>query len=176
MTSARKWGGGVLELGPWLRILLFLNYRSIVNFFGWGGWGVIKLTIFCGCCKCMTPNATRIRQSLAVVVSLDTCCYLSSKKLNCFSFWLISQITKSIRSAFCTLLIQSFLKFPSIRRILGANPWSQQKFLDLEIVLEISKTLLIYVLNMLKLTFRYNARRYRQALSVLVSRDPYSYL
>ena len=105
---------------------------------------VHKIIIFCGRCKCMTPNATRIRQSLSVLVSLDICCYLSSKKLNWYSFWLISQITKSIKSAFCPLIIQSFLTFPPIRRIRGANPWSQQKFLDLEIFLEILKALLKY--------------------------------
>ena len=130
MMSTRKWGGEELKLGTWLRILLFLNYRS-VNFFAWSGSGVTKFIIFCGRWKCMTSNATRITQSLVVLVSLDTCSYHSSKQLNWLSFWLITQIAKSIRSAFCTLIKQSFLKFLPIRQILRANLWSKQKFLDL---------------------------------------------
>ena len=90
-----------------------------------------KFIIFCGRSKCMTSNATRITQSLVVLASLDTCSYHSSKKLNWFSFWLITQITKSIRSAFCTLIKQSFFKFLPIQQILRANLWSQQTFLDL---------------------------------------------
>ena len=43
-----------------LQILLFLNDRSIVNFFGCGvrgGGGVTELVIFCGRRKCMVPNS-----------------------------------------------------------------------------------------------------------------------
>ena len=50
--------------------------------------GVTKLIIFCRRHKCMNLNATRIRQSLSVLVSLEPCCYLLLKKLSWFSFWL----------------------------------------------------------------------------------------
>ena len=77
---------------------------------GVGGRGDHKIDHFCEPFKCMTANAKRIRQSLAVLGLLGICCYLSSKKLNWFSFWFIPQITKSIRPPFGTLKIQSFLK------------------------------------------------------------------
>ena len=38
MTSTRKGGGGVLKFVTCLRMLFFLNNRSIVHFCGW--WGV----------------------------------------------------------------------------------------------------------------------------------------
>ena len=44
----------------------------------------------------MTPNTTRIRQSLLFLVSLDSGYYLLLKKLNSFSFWPILHITKSV--------------------------------------------------------------------------------
>ena len=52
---------GVLKLITFLRILLFLNNRSIVYFCGWRGWrgwrvGGAKLVISCGRGKCMSPN------------------------------------------------------------------------------------------------------------------------
>ena len=59
----------------------------------------------------MTPNATRIKQSLSFFVSLDSCYYLLLKKLNWFSFWMILHIIKSAstlrigRSGKCMLII-----------------------------------------------------------------------
>ena len=58
-------------------------------------WGHKIDHFFVGRHKCMTPNATRIRQSLSLLVSLDTCYYLSLEKLNWVSFWLILHVTKS---------------------------------------------------------------------------------
>ena len=52
MTSTRKGGEGVLKFVTWLRILLFLNNRSIED---GGGRRVKKLVIFCGSHKWMTP-------------------------------------------------------------------------------------------------------------------------
>ena len=109
-----------------------------------------KMDHFCRRCKCMTPDIRRIRQFLPAFVSLDTCYYFSSKKLNWFSFLL---------NAFCTLIIQSFLRFPSIRRIRGANPWSQQKSLDLEIFLETLKALLKYVKHGILSVWLWSARQ-----------------
>ena len=61
MTSTRKGGGGVLKFVICLRILLFLNNRSIVQFcewrgLGWGGGaGGQKIGYFCGRHKWMNP-------------------------------------------------------------------------------------------------------------------------
>ena len=55
MTFTRKGGGRVLKFVTCLRILLFLNNRSVVHFCGWWGSGVKKLAIFCGRHKWMTP-------------------------------------------------------------------------------------------------------------------------
>ena len=49
-------GGGVLKFDTCLRILLFLNNRSVVHFCGWWGVGVKKLVIFGGSNKWMTPK------------------------------------------------------------------------------------------------------------------------
>ena len=51
------WGGEVLKFVKCLRILLFLNNRSIVHFCGWWskGAGVKNLVTFCGHHKWMTP-------------------------------------------------------------------------------------------------------------------------
>ena len=56
MTSTRKGAKrGVLEFVAYLRVLLFLNNRSLVHFCGWGGGGggggaggVTKLSISYG--------------------------------------------------------------------------------------------------------------------------------
>ena len=60
MTSTQKRGGGVLKFVTCLQVLLFLDFFFF--FFplgggggGGGGLGVIKLVIFCGSHKCMTP-------------------------------------------------------------------------------------------------------------------------
>ena len=66
MTSTQKGGGGVLKFVTCLWILLFLNNRSIVHFYGcWGGGevGVKKLVIFCGRHKSMTPNKILLSKS-----------------------------------------------------------------------------------------------------------------
>ena len=67
MTSTQKGGGGVLKFVTCLWILLFLNNRSIVHFYGcWGGGGEVgvkKLVIFCGRHKSMTPNKILLRKS-----------------------------------------------------------------------------------------------------------------
>ena len=55
MMSTRKGGGGVFKFVTCLRILLFLNNRSIVHFADGGGRGIKKLVIFCGRHKWMTP-------------------------------------------------------------------------------------------------------------------------
>ena len=109
-------GWGILKLVTCFRILLFLSKGSIILFWE---WEIRKLTIFC----VMTPHATKVMQSLSVPVSRDSCCYNSSKKLNWFSFSLISEIRILVstlrigKSAFNMLIKQSFLKFLSIRRI-----------------------------------------------------------
>ena len=46
MTSTRKGGGGVLKFFTCLRILLFLNNRSIVRYCGWWGVGGSKTWSF----------------------------------------------------------------------------------------------------------------------------------
>ena len=65
MTSTRKEGGGILKFVTCLRILLFLNNRSIVDFCGWRGYGggVKKLVIFCGRHQWMTPKTVLLKIS-----------------------------------------------------------------------------------------------------------------
>ena len=58
MTSTQKRGGGVLKFVTCLQVLLFLDlFFTFADRGGGvgGGLGVIKLVIFCGSHKCMTP-------------------------------------------------------------------------------------------------------------------------
>ena len=58
MTSTQKRGGGVLKFVTCLQVLLFLDlFFTFADGGGGGGsgLGVIKLVIFCGSHKCMTP-------------------------------------------------------------------------------------------------------------------------
>ena len=49
-----------------LQISLVLNKRFIVYFYGWEGWGVTKLVIFCGRHKCTTPKWFKITTNLII--------------------------------------------------------------------------------------------------------------
>ena len=55
MTSTQKRGGGVLKFVTCLQVLLFLDLFFTFADGGGGGGGVIKLVIFCGSHKYMTP-------------------------------------------------------------------------------------------------------------------------
>ena len=62
MTSTQNRGGGVLKFVTRLQVLLFLDlFFTFTDGVGGGGVGVggglcvIKLVIFCGSHKCMTP-------------------------------------------------------------------------------------------------------------------------
>ena len=70
MKSTRKEDVEVLKFVTCLRILLFLNNRSIVHFLRKvGGEGVKKLVTFCGCRKCMTPYQEKASSQLAITCS-----------------------------------------------------------------------------------------------------------
>ena len=124
---------------------------------------------------CLRDNATRISQSLSILISHDPCCYLSSKKLVWFNFLL-----------FCTLgLVSTLLKnnpaFPPISRICSA-----------ERICRIAKIIkswkfFIFLYRSLKVTgfirqiinnkyLRDNPTRFSQSLSTLVSLDLCCYL
>ena len=57
MTSTQNRGGGVLKFVTCLQVLLFLDlFFTFADGVGvGGGLCVIKLVIFCGSHKCMTP-------------------------------------------------------------------------------------------------------------------------
>ena len=74
--------------------------------------------------ECLKSNATRISQSLSILVSHDPCCYLSSKKLVWFNFQLKFQ---GFKFSYKSVFFKNFRTLPMISKLSPVAVWHFQQ-------------------------------------------------